>query len=342
MTVEKTYNCFSEKGQTELPVAEEILSAIQSGVEPTIFLDSCVCLHIIKVVDYGKRATNIDLSKVLSLKKYLHDNQIKLSPFFGLLELCWKNGNFDFSKFKDFKYRIDFFRQIPLKVFRSFRYDFNRDYYILKDIPSDLDYPNDLVEPPLINSYCALLKMRSLAKNGLSKETAEENIYSFLDWMVNVLDSVRAAEYRLALNVFGGNSAYRKMIGLDCKASEVKKKLNGTSWDIFHARTTSNGFLVSKMLGENIKPYFLTSDTNLFNLFKDINLSVIKDGGKEINSSFVIDSSFTYPHFNENFIDAQNRKMLNIFIDRRNTVYKFDKPKVQRLIGELELENEIL
>lgn len=343
MTSQNTYSCFSENGQTDLPEISEILSTIQSGIEPIIFMDSCVCLHIIKVVDYGSKATNINFSKILSLKEYLHNNKpIELSPFFGLMELCWKDGNFDINKFRDFIHRIDFFKQIPLKDFRKFKYDFNRDYFILKDISLDLPNPYEVIEPPLMNSYCALLKMRSLAKNGLAKETAEANIYSFLDWMVTVLDSMRAAEYRLALNVFGGNSVYRKMIGLDCKVSEVKKKLIGTSWDIYHARTTSNSFLLFQILGNNISPYFLTSDSNLFNLFKDVNLSLIKDGGNNLNSSFILNSAFSFPHLNNDFIDTQNRKMMKIFIDRRNLTYEFEKQKVERLIRELELENKII
>lgn len=293
-------------------------------------------------MDYGKKATNIDFYKILSLKQYLHNKPVKINPFFGLMELCLKNGNFDANKFRDFKYRIDFFDQIQLKEFRKFRYDFNRDYFILKDISFDLPNPYKAFEPSLMNSYCALLKMRSLAKNGLTKETAEANVNSFLDWMANVLGSIRAVEYKIALNVFGGNSAYRKMIGLDCKDSEVKKKLIGTSWDIFHSKTSSNSFRLFQFFGKNISPYFLTSDTNLFNLFKNLNLLLIKDGGDNFNSSFILNSDFAFPHLDKDFIDRQNRKMMNIFVDRRNISFEFDKQKIDSLIGELVLENKII
>lgn len=342
MTLKNTYNCFSEKGQTDLPEINEILSTIQSGIEPIIFIDSCVCIHIIKVVDYGMSATNIDFSKILSLKEYLNNKPIKINPFFGLMELCLKNGSFDPSKFRDFKHRITFFELIPLKDFQKFRYDFNRDYFILKDIPLELANPYKDIEPSLMNSYCALLKMRSLAKKNLTKESAEANINLFLDWMVTDLDNVRAAEYKLALNVFGGNTIYRKMIGLDCKDSEVKKRLNGTSWDIFHSKTASSSFRLFQILGKNFSPYFLTSDGNLFNLFKNLNLRLIKDGGNNFNSSFLLNSDFAFPHLGDEFIDKQNIKMMNIFLDRRNSTYEFNKQKLDIHIRELEVENKII
>ncbi len=342
MESQSTYGCFSEKGQSNLPETDGLLSIIKSGVEPKIFIDSCVCLHIIKVVDYGKKATNIDISKILSLKEYLHNKPITISPFFGLLELCIKNGFFDRTKFRDFKNRIDFFEQIPLKEFRKFKYDFNRDFFVLKDISLDLSNPYKAIEPLIMNNYCALLKIRSIAKTNLAKEYAETNINTFLDWMAKDLNSIRAVEYKLALNIFGGNSIYRKMIGLDCKAYDVKKKLIGTSWDIFHAKTTSNSFRLFQMLNKNISPYFLTSDANLFNLFKNFSLTLIKDGGDSFTSSFLINSDFSFPHLGNDFIDKQNTKMLNVFIERRNSTYEFDKLKVDKLIKELELENEII
>lgn len=342
MTSQNTYTCFCESGQTDLPEINELLTTIQSNVEPVIFLDSCICLNIIKVVDYGKKATNIDFSKIISLKEYLSKKPVKINPFFGLLELCLKDGNFDKIKFRDFKHRLDFFQQIPLKEFKKFKYNFNRDYLIFKDISIDLPNPYKGIAPSLMNSYCALLKIRSLAKISLTKETAESNINSFLDWMASDLNSIRGIEYKLALNIFGGNSIYRKMIGLDCKVGEVKKKLIGTAWDIFNSKTTANSFRLFQILGKNISPYFLTSDANLFNLFKNFNLRLIKDGGDNFNSSFILNSDFSYPHLGKDFIDRQNEKMMNIFVERRNSQYEYNKLNIDRLIRELEFENEMI
>lgn len=342
MKAQKTYSCFSENGETELPKIDELESILQSDVEPIIFLDSCVCLHIIKIVDYGKKAANIDFSKIIALKEYLSNKPITINPFFGLMELCLKKESLDIDKLRDFKHRIDFFEKIPLKEFKKFKYDFDRDYFIIKDIASNLPNPFEAFQPSLMNSYCALLKMRSLAKTSLTSETAEKNINTFFDWMVDILNSVRAVEYKLALNVFGGNSEYRKMIGLDSNIRDVKKKLMGTSWDIFHSKTTSNSFRLFELLGKNIAPFFITSDANLFNLFKNLSLQLVKDGEGNFTSSFIFTSDFSFPHLKNDFIDKQNERVMNVFLDRRNIKYEFDEEKVSKLIKELEIENKIL
>ncbi len=335
------YYCFSEEGERNLPSLDEISQTIQSGIEPIIFIDSCVCLHIIKVVDYGKKATNVDLKEILSFKNYLENNPVTLSPFFGLIELCLKDGHFDKQKFSDFKNRIDFFRQIPFKDFKKFKYNYSRDFHIFKTITENLHNPYQAIEPSLMNSYCTLLKIRSIALKGLQKQNAESNIDSLFNWMINVLDCMRAVEYKLALNIFGGNTTFRKMIALDSKSSNVKKILIGTSWDIYHSKNTTNSFRLFQILGDNILPYFVTSDSNLFGLFKKYNLALIKDGGKDLNSSFIINSEFDFPHLSNDIIDKQNKKMMDYFIERRNNNSKYDKQKMDKLIENLERENDL-
>jgi hypothetical protein len=141
------------------------------------------------------------------------------------------------------------------------------------------------------------------------------------------------------LNIFGGNTVFRKMIGLDCKPHNVGKTLIGTSWDLFHAKHTSNSFRIFHLFQENIYPYFLTSDANLFNIFKDLSLTVIKDGGENFATSFLMNSAFKFPHFDESFIKKQNDKMVNLFIDRHEEGCRFDEAKVDSLIKSLEIEN---
>jgi hypothetical protein len=192
-----------------------------------------------------------------------------------------------------------------------------------------------------MNSYCTLLKIRSIALKGLQKQNAESNIDSLFNWMINVIDCMRAVEYKLALNIFGGNTTFRKMIALDSKSSNVKKILIGTSWDIYHSKNTTNSFRLFQILGDNILPYFVTSDSNLFGLFKKYNLALIKDGGKDLNSSFIINSEFDFPHLSNDFIDKQNKKMMDYFIERRNNNSKYDKQKMDKLIENLERENDL-
>lgn len=340
-TGKNTYGCFSEKGASQLPLQEEITARLTDGIEPIIFLDSCVCLHIVKVVEYGKKATGVDLQRIIALKEYLSKSQgIRINPVFGFMELCLKSdGRFDREKFRDFKYMMDFFEQVPLKAFRQFSYDFRRDMAIFRDPTANMQDQYNEILALLKKTYCSLLKIRRMAQLGTAKAQAEQNLEDLFEWMHTRLDSIRGPEYKLAMNIFGGNTAYRKMIGLDNKPSDVRKKLMGTSWDFFHAKNCTNSFRLFEMLQKNIWPFFLTSDANLFNIFRGLSLSLVKDGGSDYTSAFMMASNFDFPHLSEQFIDRQNEKAFKVFVDRRNHVSAPDGPELDLLIRELEAEN---
>ncbi|MBO9676307.1 MAG: hypothetical protein J7577_22895 [Sphingobacteriaceae bacterium] len=336
------YSCITEKGKCNLPDNEFIEDYLSKGVEPVVFLDSCVCLHIIKVVDHRRAAKNVDFSKIIALKEYIEKNpKVKINEFFALLELCSRDGVIDKEKLQDFKLRMDFFKQIPLKVFTKFKYDINRDLIVFRNVADRLDKPLEAIDQILSNSYCTLLKIRSLALKGLSKRTAKNNLDILAAWMVSDLDIFRGSEYKLAMNIFGGNTEFRKMVGLDNEGAAAKKKLMGTAWDMFHTKFTANSFRLSDLLQRSVYPFFLTSDSNLFKIFENFSLEVFKDGGEAFVSSFIMKSDFTYPHLDDSFIEANNKKLLDIFIDRRNQQYFYDKLKVSRMINDLEFENGI-
>ncbi len=311
--------------------------------EPVIFLDSCVCLHIIKVIDHKKLAKNIDFSRLLSLKEYLSNHpNIRINPIFALLELCSLSSGFDSQKLHDFKLRIDFFEQLPFKHFKNFRYDFYSDFLVIKDLSKMQVNRLEAVDQVVKNSYCTLLKIRSIAIKNLSKNKAESNINELSNWMINDLNIFRGAEYKLALNIFGGNTEFRKMIGLDSKPKDIKKKIWGSSWDMFHSKFSANGFRLSQILERNIYPFFLTSDANLFKIFQNLTLEIIKDGRDEFVSSFIMTSDSNFPHYEETFFESNSEKLLNLFVERRNNEYSFNEEKVNELILDLEIQNGIV
>lgn len=337
------YSCFTEKGEDVLPNESFITDCYKQGIEPVIFLDSCVCLHIIKVVDYGKSAKNVNFERILALKEYLEKHpQIRINPFFAFLELCNQKGVLDKQKLHDLKLRIDFFEQIPLKVFKKFKYDFHRDILVIRNFYNLNEKSLEAINPILKNCYCALLKIRSIALKGLTKNKAENNLNEFLHWMINDLEIIRGAEYKLAMNIFGGDTAFRKMIGLDSSPKDAQKKLIGTSWDMFHSKFTANSFRLFEILERNIYPFFLTSDANLFRIFQNFSLEVIKDGDNSYVTSFVLTADSLSPHFDDSFIEKNNEKLINLFLERRNHKYIFDEIKVNELIKELENENKII
>ena len=168
------FYCFNEKGECDLPTLNQIDEAYSDGVEPVLFLDSNVCLNIIKLVDKGRYATNYNKDKVVNLKEYISKTGMNINAMFSVMELCQNNGVFDPDKAADFKYRIDFFKQIPLKYFKRFDYDYMRDFYIYKNVNFGHNDNWFGIEPKILFSYCTLLKIRSLALKGVAKRHAKQ------------------------------------------------------------------------------------------------------------------------------------------------------------------------
>lgn len=340
---QSNYYCFSEKGETLLPNQDEINEYLVNGIRPIIFIDSCVCLQIVKLVDFGRKATEINRDKIFILKEYMQKNNVELSPLFAIMELCSKKENFDAQKFWDFKHRIDFFRLIPLKKLKQMKYDFKRDYINLKTDNMDLRNPYPNIKAFQFNIYSSLLKIRLIAKNSLSKKDFEKNCNELLDWMESDLKLIMGVEYKLGLSIFGGNTEFRKMIGIDSNSDKAKKLLWGTTWDIFHSRVSINSSKISGLLGENLAPFFLTNDENLFKLFRTFGLRMVVDGeAANFGSSFVYTSGAEYPNFSEEITERQNLKMINFLAERFNDKQVYDEEYILSLVNNLEIENGII
>lgn len=341
MNISNTYLCFNEKGEASLPDNKLIDKLINNGTKPVVFIDSCVCLHIVKLIDHGKKANGINKKKILWLKEYVTKNKIKVNPLFGLMELCSTKGKIDNTKFWDLYKRIDFFNLIPIKQFKTFNYNFHQQYFL--DGESYIqDKENSFfgLDAFFLNTYTSLLKIRELSLKGVSKKYAEPHALEFVEWMKKDLGIILGVEYRLAMNVFGGITEFRKMIWLEGKTDILKKKLIGTAWDITHSRFCSNNVLLSRTLGEYISAYFLTSDLNLFNLLASYQITMLIDGGNS-GCTTMYNTDFELPHFNESFIDKNNRMIIDISYERLGDEIVFDRDKIWKIIDELEMINNI-
>lgn len=335
------YYCFGQYGEKPLPGLNEISCILNEGIEPVIFIDSCVCLDIIKTIDYRNKAQNVDRKKLVSLKEYISKTKIRLSPIFGLIELCYQGGIFNESKFWDFQRRIDFFIDVPKRTFNSLKFDFTKDYLILKRPQLLGNNPYNELEPFFLSTYCALLKIRALSLRDISGKRAEENSLELLAWMVDDLKIMLGREYKLGLNIFGGVTEFRKMIWLDGKQELIKKKLIGTTWDLLHSRFCSDNMMLKKALGSNIAAHFLTNDYSLFKLLYKYSLTIIVDAGQEIGITRVNNSNYDLPHLKGAFLDKQNRIMIDLLSTRFNKKIDFHKQRVLSLIDELEKQNGI-
>jgi len=340
---QEEFYCFNETGQCSLPSKSEVLELKQKGIKPVAFLDSNVCLNIIKLVDYGKNATNCNRRKTLHLKENISKSDIRINGLFGILELCEKDGHFLNDKYRDFKYRLDFFEQIPNKHLNKGNYDFRRDFHLMKEVP-DFANANSFYEKLSILqlSYCCLLKIRQLALKSTKKNNAKSNIDAFTQWMVNDLGLMLGIEYKLAMSVLGGRTEFRKMIGLDDKSSSAKQKIKGSVWDIFHSRYCMHNTNISKHLGENISAYFVTNDYNLFILLSKYSLTGILDPGDDSGTTSWYNTDFDYPHLDDDFLEKSTKKMLNLMYDRLKVNFQYDKKKIDNMISTMEKENGML
>ncbi|HAF28295.1 MAG TPA: hypothetical protein DCG75_04525 [Bacteroidales bacterium] len=337
----KTYHSFNDKGECYFPSVQEINDFEKNGFHPILLLDSCVCLDLIKFVNYKKKS-QLDKAKLKNYLEYIKKHKIETISMFGLLELCHdpKTMEFDINKFWEFNNKIDFIEKIPMNYVNSYRFDFDRDYIV-----TDLNEfeTNSIIafRPLLLTTYCCLLKIREISFNGLEKSKAIKNIETFRDWLINELDISMAIEYHLAMNIFGGISELRKMICIDTKKHDVKKILWGTSWDIFHSRINGNNAEFSGYFGEKIYSTFITNDSNLFKLISKISLEAIFLNSENNSSTSMIVASNELPHFEPAFIDESNSKMKNIFSNRLLIKKQFNESKILEMIEKLEYSNNV-
>lgn len=337
----KIYYSFTEKGEKKLPSREDVLRLSNAGITPVIFLDSCVCLDIIKIIDHKNKARNVDKAKIVNFKNCISDSQIHISPLFGLMELCYKDDKFDEDKFWDFNNRINFFEKIPKVYFKEFKFNYTRDSLDIERSYLRKSSPYYGLEPTFLYTYVSLLKIRELALKELAKNIAEKNCFDLINWMVDELGIVLGLEYKLGMNIFGGSTNFWKMIGIDGKNDLIKKKLIGTAWDILHSRLCTNNLKLSEMLSEPIEAYFLTDDYNLFKLLYKSNLSVIINNSKGHNVTTLSNSDYNLRHFDQLFLEKQNRLMIKLLTERFNKPIVYDLIKVKAMIEELEQRNNI-
>jgi hypothetical protein len=339
--LERYYTLY-EKGETTFPSQLDIQEFEKHGIQPMLLLDSSICLDSVIFADY-KRKAKVDKTKLINYLEYVHKTPIEIISFLGILELCHNQQTMeiDIDRFRDFKNRINFLEQLPLKIINSCQFDFQRDYKILNKLNFETN-SIDTFKPLLLNTYCCLLKIRELSLNGLGKEKAKKNIENYIDWTANDLGRMMGIEQQLAMNVFGGTDEFRAMIALDGNKQKTKKMLWATSWDIFHFRISCNNIKISKYLGKNIHSIFVTKDFNLYKLISQLNLTAIFDDSNEGITTSIIMASYEYKHFEPSYVDTLNNKIINLLSERVSLKKGFDEIKLNSLIKDLELRNQIV
>ncbi len=317
-----------------MPELTELRDIKSLGKSLFFVLDSCMCLELIKLADHKKKA-KISHKLVFNFLDLVKRSKARLFPLGGIVELCTDHDSkeIDSEKFYDFFHRIKMIEILPIKHIRNFNYDY-ANYLTAADfkIPSRLNGFDDMLLP----TYCCLLKLRELALiNSTRKDCMEKNLIAYLEWMENILEIIMGVEFRLGTKIFGGDTEFRRMIHLDGKPSEVKKKIMGTAWDICHYRLFSSPENLSVVVGEDAFPVFVTKDLPFFKLVRSIFSAPVNSGTRIMIDNY--DSSFeSYEIINE-----INERMIKIAENRAQREIRYDEKKIKKLIYELEKINLI-
>lgn len=331
------YECYSEQGKSNLPSHSEVNKMTSMGLVPLLVIDSNVCLEIIKFINYKKSATQIDKEKILNLIEFVQKNDgVEVFCLYSFLELTHKRVNLeiDKDKFIEFKNKIDFAFQCPIKYLRLYKFDYNRDYIIFKTPTIPLNTIESLNDH-LLPTYCSLLKIRELSLMGLDKQKAQKNISNFLIWLKSEIGMIMGLELQLAINIFGGNSNYLKMITQRRSLEDVRRKLWGTTWDFFHARFSTNKDELSRITGKMVMPFFITNDTTLGQLIENNRLLLKYANDNGGHGSLILTDTKTM-HLSDEFILDLSKQSIELASGMKGENLAFNNEKIVRLIAQFE------
>ncbi|NMR35328.1 hypothetical protein HIO71_14165 [Chryseobacterium aquaticum] len=329
------FNFLSDLGKIDLLSKNELeMHFHKTGQWHLLVLDTSVCLDIVSLVKHGKNS-KAEKTKIFNLIEYSQKNDIEHFDFFALLESSYNRNTLEiqYDKFEDFQSILYFAFNIPIKKFRRLDFDFYRDFHIKVEEKLDENFMRSLVESRLNPYYAGLLKICEIAQSGLSHSKAEKNILTFLDWMENDFGFIIGPQYRLALQVFGGDSKYRGMLKLGSKKEIIIKETLKTAWDILHAQISCNNELISELVDRNVRPIFVTKDNKLFDLMAPRVGSYMSNSSSKVALVDLTESPLIY---SKDFIAKLNSRISKRFNERFFKEDDIDNDEVKKIIKELE------
>lgn len=300
-----------------------------------LVLDSSVCLDIIDFIN-KKNQVKEKKAKTLELIKFAQKKSFPTFEMIALLELSINKltQKIDTDKFNDMKMKLDFAFKCPFNKLKKGDFDFKKNYY--SPTPININNNGSLFLEQINVFYCALLKMREIAKkNGLNKHKSRENIIEFVDWMNTELEMILGVEYQLCIQIFGGNNDFRPMIKDMSNKEKALKAVWGTAWDLFHSRFSRNSSQLSAIVDEDVNSVFVTNDKRLYELLAPKIDSTTEFGNTRI--SIMNNSDSLPPHLDDIFVEEMNLKLIDIFESRGQIEKEYpENKKIINLIEQLE------
>lgn len=331
------YFFISENGKIKLENWPDIDVDNNDAEESLLLvLDSSICMDIVNLVN-KKESCRADKVKIFNLIAYAQINKINHFALYALLELSYDRETLKINeeKFFDYKNKLDYAFGYPIERLKNFDYDFIKDY---EDFVNPDLRPKNIIAAlkadHMLRSYAGLLKICEISENGLGAEKAEKNIEAFIEWMIDDLGVILGFDYVLALQIFGGNTQYGRMLKLGSKDKDkVLKTLSGTAWDLFHAKMSCNRNQLSKIVDKKAYPIFVTNDTLLFEL---ISPAVIFSSNSGPSRLTIVDGGSYPPNYTREFMATLKVKMLKLAKDRFSTPPSVSSEKVLAIIKDLE------
>lgn len=328
------FHFISDFGRSTLPDKFELSQITEAGEKILLVLDSSVCLDIVSLVR-DKQSSGADKVKIFNLIEYVQKNKTDWTPVFALLESSYHRTTLEMNYVKLFDYnnKIDFAFEYPIKFLKKFQFDFGLNYKVITQPKSEQPSIAIIINERIKIHYAALLKIYQISLAGLNRESAERNIEIFLNWMVNDLDTLLGVEYKLALNIFGGDPYFRSMLKLGSTKMKCLKACWGTAWDLFHARVSCNRDQLSSMFGSKVRPLFVTKDGPLFELLAPQVDTYFKYNSSRISISIDAD----YPkNYSDAFMTSLNERMEYLRRERVHKTASITQQKLDEIIANLE------
>ncbi|QBA19745.1 hypothetical protein EU348_00615 [Chryseobacterium indologenes] len=235
--------------------------------------------------------------------------------------------------FDDYYNKLYFAFNTPIEKFKTLDFDYYRDFYVENDTQVDKNIVKSIIESRVNPFYAGLLKICEIAQRGLGQNRAEKNVEEFFSWMENDLGFMLGSEYRLAIQIFGGNSEYRKMLRFGSKKEIILKEAMKTAWDIFHSKVSTNNELLSELVSRNVRAIFVTKDAKLSDLLAPKIGEYIRVSNTKVSLIDLED----YPKiYSQDFITKMNKKTAKLGRERLFRQDDINDDYVKSLITDLE------
>lgn len=304
------YKSFDPHGAASVPTLPEVRGFAERGILTALVLDANVCLDLATLESGATSRERLESLRSVLMSIALSGADV--IPGYGIYELSTspRDWTVDRSKLDSLTAAVSRVLGLATETLSSTR-SFKR---WLKSTPygspnserraastkRDTNGGPRETEPffeefrPLLKLlYACSLKMRLLARDGLSHQTAMRSLTSYCHWLSDELNVLAILPLQAAFAVFGGDSNARKLLRIDSKIDE-RTAAWSSAWDIFHVQMLHH-MSIHPVLSDRCRPIFITRDGACNKIFSRTRLRGAVLGLTPGNVNLV-EIDYDYPH----------------------------------------------